>query len=292
MTFKLCHRFYLLLILYYIQVVRRDQGASFRLIWRSLMERTEIAFPVDYEGNTVLHVAALNGASRALDIMLSACVCKTGLSTTVLNSHLKSPLAKAIILDAARSILLFGGQPVAPLTSAADPDSSKSIFASPLLHAFKTVLHGHSLRFLVMDRFRGGQENDTDPRLRQKQTAQLCQLIVDSGYPLGTEKWLDYDFADVLLGKEGPVEFRSVNLSDVPDDMIDAARLLFESLKRQRRNPLPLKSLTRFAIRHSVMKNPCLRCRLDASGKTSLEGLMESLPLPPKLRNFVTHLDD
>ena len=255
------------------------------------MERTEIEFPVDYEGNTVLHTAALHGASGALDIMLSACVCKTGLSTSILNSDMTSPLMKAIIhqnVDAARSILLFGGQPVVPLTSAADPDSSEL----PLLQAFKTVLHGHSLRFFVtLSSLWGPQESDTDRRLRQKQTAQLCQLIVDSGYPLGTEKWLDYDFADVLLGKEGPVEFRSINLSDVPDDMIDAARLAFESLKRQRRNPLPLKSITRLAIRRSVMENPCLRCRFDASGKTSLEDLMASLPLPPKLRDFVTHLD-
>merc|ERR1719383_985868 len=132
----------------------------------------------------------------------------------------------------------------------------------------------------------GDQESDPDRRPRQKQFAELCQLIVDSGYPLAAEKWLSFDFSDVLLENERPAEFRYFDPKKVPDDMIDAARLLFESLKRQRRNPLPLKSLTRLAIRRSVMKNPCLRCRLDASGKTSLEGLMESLPLPPKLRNF------
>ena len=155
------------------------------------------------------------------------------------------------------------------------------------------MLQGESPRSSFFYRSMGiPLESDADRRLLQKELAQLCQLIVDSGYSLGTEKWLSYDFADILVGNQGLVEFRDIDLKDVPDDFIDAAQLSFESLKCQRRNPLPLKSLARLAIRRSVMKNPCLRCRLDASGKTSLEGLMESLPLPPKLRNFVTHLDD
>jgi len=140
----------------------------------------------------------------------------------------------------------------------------------------------------------GGKEvqlSNIDRQLRQKQKQydELCQLIVDSGYPLATEKWLNYDFADVLRGNEGPIEFRGLIPTDVPDHMIDAAGLAFESLKRQQRNPMTLKSLARLAIRHSVMENPCLGCKLDASGITSVEGLMQTLPLPPKLRDFVTH---
>ena len=117
----------------------------------------------------------------------------------------------------------------------------------------------------------------------------MCQLIIESGYPLGKEKWLNYDFADVLLGNEGPVEFRGFIPWLHPDYMIDAARLAFESLKRQQRNPMTLKGLARLVIRHSVMENPCLGCKLDASGIASVEGLMQTLPLPPKLRDFVTH---
>ena len=152
------------------------------------------------------------------------------------------------------------------------------------------MLGGDSARRLSRSRLRGTPPSiDADRRRRrQKQWNQLCQLIVDAGYPLGKEMWLSYDFADVLLGRAGPVEFRDLDSRDVPDDIIDAARLAFESLKRQRRNPLTLKSLARLAIRRSIMENPCLRCRLDVYGKTVPEGLVEDLNLFPKLRDFVT----
>ena len=119
-------------------------------------------------------------------------------------------------------------------------------------------------------------------------------MIVDSGYPLNSEMWLDNDFQDILLGPEGPVEFRDVAWDKVPGELIDAARTLFKSLKRQRRCPSTLKTLTRLAIRRSVMRSPCLRCKLDAwenPANPSLEDLMGSLNLPSKLRDFVAYLD-
>ena len=129
-----------------IKMYAQDNGALFRVIW-PFIERKEIAFHLDHNGNTVLHLAVICGAMGALDILLRACVCKTGLSSSVLNSNLESPLAIAISdrnLDAARSILLFGGQPVAPPNFAADPDSSQLTLASPLLRAFKELLQGKS----------------------------------------------------------------------------------------------------------------------------------------------------
>ena len=65
------------------------------------------------------------------------------LSAYVLNSNSESPLAVAISaqnLNAALSILSFGGQPVAPSNFVADPDSPQSTFASPLFRAFKMML--------------------------------------------------------------------------------------------------------------------------------------------------------
>ena len=253
-----------------IKKYAQDNGTVFRLIWRWITERKKITFPVDSKGNTVLHIAARNGAAGtvgALYTMLRACVCQTGLSASVLNSYLQSPLVEAISfhnLDAARFILLYGGQPVA---------HSNFEATSPLLRAFKMMLLGEGLR----------------PDIRQEQCHQLCQLIVDSGYPLGGEKWLNNNF-DVEFLLE-TVVLRSFVGESPSDNWIDAARLLFESLKEQRRRPLSLKSLARLAIRRSVMENPCLRCKLDAFEKTSLEGLMGSLNLPPKLRSFVTYLD-
>ena len=263
--------------------------------WRScrrggqwMVERKKTAFPVDKEGYTALHVAARMGMVGALETMLKGCRCETGLSTSALNSVSKTPLAVAISarkLDAARSILLFGAQLVAPLSFVAHPDLSKSWLliqpnlASPLLGAFKMMLLGEELF------------SHTDCHLRPAQYDQLCQLIVDSGHHLGTETWLNYDFPDVLLGPEGPIEFRDVIYEDISDHRLNAARLAFESLKRQRRCPLTLKSLTRLTIGQAVMENPCLGCKLDAFGKTSVEGLLELLHLPPKLRNFVSKLD-
>ena len=270
-----------------LQMFKQDKGESFRLIW-SFIEGRKIAFPVDCDGDTVLHIAAFDGATVALDILLRACICQTGLSVSALNSYLETPLAVAISklrLEAARSILLFGGQPTVSSSSAADPDSTRATMASPLLRAFKIMLYGEDPQSRPME----VPLSDFGRRHRQKQFGQLCQLIMDSGYPLGTEKWLSYDFDDVLLGPAGPVEFRDIVLEDVPDDVIDAAGVSFESLKSQR--PLRLKSLARLAIRRSVMDNPCLCRRFDAFGKTSLEGLVELLPLPPELREFVAHLD-
>ena len=255
-----------------------DNGASFRLIWRWIIERKNITMPVDEDGNTVLHIAVKNGAAGALYTMLRACVCQTGLSASVLNSNLESPLAVAISalnLEAARFILLFGGQPIIHSNFVADPDPSQSTLASPLLRAFKILLH----------------HGESPRHHRQKQFDQLRQMIVDSGYPLGREKWLNNDFDEVLHGLKRSVEFRDIVWEDVPQDLIDVAKLSFESLKLQRRHPLPLKNLARLVIRRSVMENPCLRCRLDALEKPSLEGLMELLNLPPQLRNFVTYLD-
>jgi len=268
----------------------KDDGAAFGIMWRWMVEQEKTTFPVDNEGNTALHVAAKLGLVGALDTMLKECHCGTGLSTSALNFDLKTPLAVAISsqkLDAARFILLFGDQPVVPLSFVAHPDLSKSWFliqpdlASPLLAAFKMMLLGEKpRRFYNFERY-----------LRQAQYDQLCQLIVDSGHHLGTERWLNYDFSDVLRGPEGPIEFRDVTSENIPNHRLDAARSVFETLKRQRSSPLTLKSLTRLAIRRSVMKNPCLGCKLDAFGKTSLEGLTESLSLPPKLRHFVTRMD-
>ena len=245
-----------------------NKGTVFRLIWRWIMERKKITFPVDSKGNTVLHIAAQSGAVGALYTMLRACVCQTGLSTSVLNSNLESPLAVALSFqnfEAARLILVYGGQPVVP----SNPDPSHS----PLLRAFRILFY---------------DDGRSPPRLRQEQYEQLCQMFVDSGYPLGKEEWLNNDFDEVLLRLEKEVEFIDI-MAFVPQELIDVARLSFESLKRQRL--LPLKSLARLAIRRSVMENPCLRCRLDALEKPSLEGLMKSLNLPPQLHNFVTYQD-
>ena len=232
-----------------------------------------------------------------MDILLKACVCQTGLSASALNSGLETPLAVAISklnLKAARSILRFGGQPTVSSSFAADPDSWRATLASPLLRAFKIMFYGECPRRVLHCKRVEVPLSIDCRRLRHKQFGQLCQLIVDSGYPLGKEKWLSYDFADVLLGPargQGPIEFRDIVVKHIPDDFINDARLLFESLKRQSCNPLTLKSLTRLAIRRAVMENPCLGCRLDAFGKTSPEDLVELLGLPPSLCNFVTGLD-
>jgi len=264
----------------------RNGGTVFDLIWRWMikLKLENNSFPVDDRGDTALHFAARKGVTVALETMLKSCVCRTGLAASALNSNLESPLAVALSarkLVAARSILLFSGQLGVSSSLAADPNSSQATLASPLLRTFKMMLP----RVVQNSGFRF-----PDPRPSQEPCHRLCQMIVNSGYPLGEEKWLNYDFPDVLLGPAGPIEFRDVDSENVPDHYLDPARLAFESLQRQRRRPLMLKSLARLAIRRSVMENPCLGCRFDASGETSLEGLMESLPLPPKLRDFVTFL--
>ena len=265
----------------------RNGGRIFRLIWRWMMQlkQENNSFPVDDRGDTALHFAARKGKAVALVTMLKACACKTDLAASALNSSLESPLAVAISarnLKAALCLLTLGGQPGVSSNFAADPNSSQVTLASPLLRAFKMMLP------------RVAQDSefpDPDPCPSQEQCDRLCQMIVNSGYPLGEEKWLNYDFPDVLLGPAGPIEFRDVTGENVPDHELDTARSAFESLRRQRRSPLRLKSLARLAIRRSVMENPCLGCRYDATGKTSLEGLMESLGLPSKLRFFVTFLE-
>ena len=55
-----------------------DDGATFALIWRWMVERKKTAAHLDTAGNTALHVAAKKGVVGALNTMLRTCVCKTG----------------------------------------------------------------------------------------------------------------------------------------------------------------------------------------------------------------------
>ena len=120
-----------------------------------------------------------------LDTTLKACVCQTRLAASVLKSNLESPLAVAIAgrnFDAARSILILGGQPIVPSSAVADPDSAKATLASPILRALKEICHA----FYDANFFR-----------HLKKMNRLFQQIVASGYPLGRETWLDQDFSDL-----------------------------------------------------------------------------------------------
>lgn len=56
----------------------RDDGATFGLIWRWIVERKKTLTHVDAAGNTALHIAAKKGVVGALNTMLKTCVCKTG----------------------------------------------------------------------------------------------------------------------------------------------------------------------------------------------------------------------
>ena len=123
----------------------RNGGRIFRLIWRWMMQlkQENNSFPVDDRGDTALHFAARKGKAVALVTMLKACVCKTDLAASALNSSLESPLAVAISarnLKAALCLLTLGGQPGVSSNFAADPNSSQVTLASPLLRAFKMML--------------------------------------------------------------------------------------------------------------------------------------------------------
>ena len=121
----------------------------------------------------------------------------------------------------------------------------------------------------------------------------LCIAIAESGYPLEDEDWLGHTFDDLLLGAEGPTEFRDVDWESVPKDVVKGARATFDQLREMRTSPMTLKSLARLAIRRSLMLgSPCVVCRAERAGCESGKGkalreLIKLTGIPEILQKYV-----
>jgi len=274
----------------------KDEGATFGYIWRWMVEKRTVLCPVDSDGNTALHVAAKKGVTSAVEIMLRTCVCTSRFSSNVLNENLESPLAVAISaqnLQTVFSLLSLGSPPEAVGTTCLDAEHSPlTAFVSPLFRAFKIMLDDG--RYDEASDRCNAAFREAQKQHRQEMYGRLCDVLVDSGYPLQDETWLDAEFDDLLLGPDGPVEFRDVLWQSISTEMIDAARLTYESLRLKRRSPLSLKPLARLAIRKAIMENGrCASCRAEMLQQKDggFGALTKMLGLPSQLRDYVMFLN-
>ena len=60
-----------------VQDYAKDHGASFKLIWRWMIEHGAANAHIDSDGNTALHVAAKMGITAAVEHILETCSCKS-----------------------------------------------------------------------------------------------------------------------------------------------------------------------------------------------------------------------
>ena len=290
-----------------------DGGASFRLLWRWLIARGENNPVVDSKGNTALHVAAKYGVPEVAEIILGSVVGEIGVSPLLPNGKNESSLALAISahrFDVVRSIISLAGRPTKVLPSMSDLHSPFLAFNSPLFRAFKVTLnHGgfdetgfnrrddsyYEVNHLWINGFLVGPDDRDfhllDPEDLKKHRAfchRLCEVLPDWGYPLHNESWLDFKFDDILLGPDGPVEFRDVRWDLLPSEVVDAARRTYDWLRQRRQRPMSLKSAARLAIRTVIVQS---ERGSNADGVAQKQGSLlsriESLGLPKFLYDDV-----